>query len=333
MLISLLGSYTRSSDSLYLTSFSEIITGFGKIPSLFAGDLWELFFSLYLIVIFLYMVFAKANMLVSVIAFVLIILPLVPVIHGLSLLSGRYLLLIWFALSFSLTYYLGILYEKMHSLPKKVLISLFVISWLIILPVICYFGYESERKVKLVSREYDTQGRFIWMNNDQTMHFIPSKNVLSGFYYVNSLCKIKKEINKNFSFPTGVVDEIYLHKDIAKLFRYDAECNCMKNISASLEERISNAETSIRRKASLSVYFNYIPGDVTWKFGPYENGSYHFIADEVGVIPLPKRGNLKALLKDKFSFRVRYTSPAGWKTYSSPFTFDPHGMSINWERK
>lgn len=333
MLGSLVGGYAGNPHDLISSGLPIVFSAFGKVPALLFGDWWQLFFSLYMVIIIFYVVATPSKFWLGIITFTCITLPLVPVTISPGIVApGRYLLLVWFAVSFSFTSCFDKLYKKTSFLPGKAMPLFSIVIWFMVLVIIGAYGYDSGKRIRQRAREYDTIGRFVWMTNDKEVYFIPSPSVLASYWFVDCLSKVKSQVQPNLSSPAGVIDGIFLHPSIKKLWMYDVECDCMKDISDSIKSRISKAMAAVR-KAPLSICFKYVPGMVSWRFGPYDKGCYHLLADEFGARFLPREGALRARITGNFSFHLRYTSPAGWKTYSPPFRFDPCGISINWERK
>ena len=333
MLGSLVGGYIGNPRDLIYSGLPIVFSAFANVPALLFGNWWKLFFAAYVVIIIFYVVARPSRFWHSIMIFTCITLPLVPLTISPGIVApDRYLFLVWFAVSFSFASCFDRLYKKTSFLPGKTMPFIFIVIWFMVLVAIGTYGYDSGKRTQQLAREYDMIGRFVWMTNDKEVYFIPPPPVLASYWFISCLSKIKSHVYPNLSSPVGVIDGIFLQPAIKKLWMYDLECDCMKDISASLKTRISKAMAAVR-KAPLSFCFKYIPGMVSWRFGPYDKGLYHLLADEFGARFLPREGALKARITDNFSFRLRYTSPAGWKTYSPPFTFEPHGMSINWERK
>jgi hypothetical protein len=100
-----------------------------------------------------------------------------------------------------------------------------------------------------------------------------------------------------------------------RIFAYDASTRTVKQVPAV-------SCTSIR-KMPLTVRLHYTSTDTLyWDFGPYHDGTYAFILADGIAYDIPRDGGFRGPGFERFMFRIRYTSPAGWKTYSPPLTAD-----------
>ena len=129
------------------------------------------------------------------------------------------------------------------------------------------------------------------------------------------------------------MDEIFLTTSKKKLFQYNPNCQCMANISDSIDERILKVRHSIREDAPLSVFFSHINGIYSWEFGPHQTGKYYLISNSVGFNELIlRKGKFRLFHIEEVMFRIRYESPENWITYSPLFKLISNDAPVVWER-
>jgi hypothetical protein len=94
----------------------------------------------------------------------------------------------------------------------------------------------------------------------------------------------------------------------------------------------------IREPAPLQVSIQYKDSLIRWQFGPYENGRYSMLFGRLAndVLDLPQTGRRRVFLKNRRTeFRIRYTSPEGWLSYSPLLVLkvdDTDKGTVNWQR-
>jgi len=333
MLGSLVGGYVGNPRELVSSALTIVLDGFASMPALLFGPWWKPLLMVYLGMLLFSVLVTSSRFLLVIVVFACIILPLVPVAVSPGIAApDRYLLLAWFTVVFSSTCCFDGLYGKILLQSTKTVPFTVMVIFLMLLSMIGTYGYNSGKRTRQLAREYDTLGRFVWRTHDREVYFIPPPAVLASYWFVDCLSKIKRRVCQGRFSPVGVIDDLYLPSSVKKLWSYDVKSHGMKDVTASLEERRARAKAAVRQ-VPLSIFFTYAPGQVAWRFGPYATGSYHLLADELGARPLPREGALRVRIDDDFSFRIRYTSPEGWKTYSPPFRFKAQGMDITWEQK
>ena len=70
-----------------------------------------------------------------------------------------------------------------------------------------------------------------------------------------------------------------------------------------------------------------------WTLGPYTVGSWAFIlTDGLVAYEVPRLAGFRGKGLKNFQLRVRYTSPAGWRTYSPLLTVDASKGSQSFNR-
>lgn len=107
---------------------------------------------------------------------------------------------------------------------------------------------------------------------------------------------------------------------VARIFEYDP---AKREVVETTRTVASRACASIRRMPlTLDLHFER-DGAFYWTAGPYRDGQYAFILQEALLAyDVPREGGFRADGYDRFDLRVRYTSPAGWRTYSPMLPVD-----------
>jgi len=91
---------------------------------------------------------------------------------------------------------------------------------------------------------------------------------------------------------------------------------------------------SIRNDAPLSAAFHFRNPALYWELGPYADGKYSaVIANGIQAFEIPRRDALKLPGMPGITLRIRYDSPAGWKTYSPDIAIDfVRNADVTWRR-
>lgn len=94
---------------------------------------------------------------------------------------------------------------------------------------------------------------------------------------------------------------------------------------------------AIHNNVSLSCTMEYRNNEVIFEFGPYQDGTYALLfgSNGNGLYPLPVTGSRNVSLKDSsIQFRLRYSSPEGWITYSPLLHLDITNQkgALSWKR-
>ena len=99
-----------------------------------------------------------------------------------------------------------------------------------------------------------------------------------------------------------------------RLFEYDP---ATRRVRESSDANLRRSCASIR-KAPLELQLHFErDGAFYWTAGPYRDGTWAFILwDGFIGYEVPRVAGFRGPGLDHFNLRVRYTSPAGWKTYS-----------------
>src|SRR5438105_1056764 len=99
-----------------------------------------------------------------------------------------------------------------------------------------------------------------------------------------------------------------------RLFEYDPG---NRQVHETTPANLRRSCASIRRMPlELTLHFER-DGAFYWTAGPYRDGTWAFILwDGLIGYEVPREGGFRSPELERFNLRVRYTSPAGWKTYS-----------------
>ncbi|WP_339856851.1 hypothetical protein [Pseudohongiella acticola] len=351
MLDSFSGGYVSSSEYLSPAFMGDVIASFATFPVLLTGSWWPL---LVVLVVGLWLAYAIGQRRVpwrAILIAALVLLPLVPLVRSPGImLADRYLLLPWTLLSFSLAWCADRVIVAMDQRRHNAMLAghsttanagsgkgagaLSAAPWLVVPLVIVItlmHAVPTRGTVADIGTEFDVQADFLWRHDDSRA-FVPSANVLPSYWFVTGLTDLKQRISGDGS-PLPVVDDIYLaEQDVSQLFTYDAECQCMRDMSDDIAARLAGFAQRLRPDAPLSLQYSYQRGYFSWQFGPAQEGSYHVVSDTLGVLPLPPAGQLRVTLADNAPFYLRYTSPEGWITYSELHRVVRDGAAVEWSR-
>lgn len=338
MLESVSGGYVDSSEYLSPAFISEVLVAFRRFPELLAGGgAW--FLLLALAVLWggsLYQSIRQRQVpWLALVVTLVVLLPLVPLVRSPGItLADRYLLLPWAVVSFSLAWCASRVVTSVNlraplpvdaarALPHLMIPLVMVVSLLHAIPV--------RQAVAASGKEFDVQSVFLW-DHDDSVAYVPSFHAVNAFWFATGMQALKQRITGEAS-PVAVVDELYLTQDhVRRLFSYQSDCQCMQDISDRIPDMQSQFIERLRNDVPLSLSFSYQQGYFSWRFGPWQEGSYHVVSDRLGVLPLPPTGQLRVTLEDNVPFYLRYSSPEGWMTYSELQRVVRDGAEVNWSR-
>lgn len=346
MLGSYSGGYVDSSEYLSFAFVGEVLASFIRFPALLTGLGWPVLVLLFLGLTGIYLARQRRVPWRALLIAALVLLPLVPLVRSPGIvLADRYLLLPWVMLCFALVWCVDRIIvvsnkaatsakdtsatdSSATSMPAMVLAGT---ALPIILAITVLHALPVRQALATVGTEFDVQAQFLWQNED-THAFVPSGNVLPAFWFVTGLRDLKTRISGQGS-PLPVVDDLYLaQQPDTRLFTYDVNCQCMREVTGAIPERLAQHRQRLRPDADLSLSYRYQQGYFSWQFGPWQEGSYHVVSDTLGVLPLPPAGQLRVTLADNAPFYLRYTSPEGWITYSELNRVVRDGAAVEWSR-
>jgi hypothetical protein len=118
---------------------------------------------------------------------------------------------------------------------------------------------------------------------------------------------------------------------IGRIFEYDPQVAKVRESSVAAVKRSCGAI----REMPLSFELQFAAdGTMYWRAGPYSDGVWSFIlADGVMCYDVPARAGFKGRGLTKFSLRVRYTSPAGWRTYTPMLAVEARQPHLVFQRR
>lgn len=332
MLGILIGGYSPIQISQEMMKL--IINGHLNMPVLLFGKgaIGYVGLSLLGLVIGAVLVLRYINLKLMLISTLLLIIPLFPLTiwPGISE-SGRYLLLLWWAICYLTTFSLSKL-----SLHSKRLLPFALVAYGLIFAVIFHHAWQTHKSFMPMIKEFESQGRFVWQA-DRSQVLLATPGISCGYWYIAGLIEIQRRLNLKQYKPTVITDEIQLidiDRDNLSFWRYNPSCGCVENIANKEIEQVITRWQKRNIVKPLSFRIEYKNQIVSWEFGPYSAGTYYLISS--GKYNLPKNGVRRAsvsILKSLLSsLYVRYDSPEGWITYSPQLIFVPDGAPTVWER-
>jgi hypothetical protein len=329
-----IGGYTGG-DVAWMASMLPLVgTGLARLPAVAGGHTWIIPLAAWLLLGVTYAFCFPVRVVRGILILVLVLLPLVPltVSPGITL-PNRYLLVLWLVLVM-----MGcVAADRLFQAAAKVSIKRIAVTGLRVLIVVVAvllidYGYETSGAVRRTAREFDVQGRFLWHHEDPSICYVPTMNIAVHYWYVDCLGWIREKTGCGTrAMPRAIVDDWFLDEGVERLFEYSPESGCMRDVSATIDERREAARVRVKT-APLAVEFTGRSAHLSWTLGPYTNGWYYAIINGHGMWPLPSAGSMRVHIHDTFRFCVRYTSPAGWATFSPFFTLRPENTTIRWKR-
>lgn len=345
MLGSYSGGYVDSSEYLSLAFVGDVLASFARFPALLTGPGWPVFVLLFLALWGVYVARRQRVPWRALLIAALVLLPLVPLVRSPGIvLADRYLLLPWVIVCFALAWCADKLLvgrnkaagasSKARAATAATPVPVMMLAGTvmpIVLIVTVLHALPVRQALASVGTEFDVQAQFLWQN-EGTHAFVPSGNVLPAFWFVTGLADLKARISGQGS-PMPMVDDIYLaQQPDTRLFTYDVNCQCMRDVTGAIPERLAQHRARLRADAALSLSYHYQQGYFSWQFGPWQDGSYHVVSDTLGVLPLPPAGQRRVTLSNNAPFYLRYTSPEGWVTYSELNRVVREGAAVEWSR-
>lgn len=268
---------------------------------------------------------------------IIVLLPIVPVS---SIMASRYVLL--FSLCWAVLHVAtwDILVKKWASLPAWGS----VIMWGTMLVSISIFTSSAGlASVGLVADRQGKEGAFFLERGNKLDLLL---NPASPGWYFEGLSWLRTQILHLTEGPALNTDtrllclENQLHLKYERVWYFDPGKRDM--VSENVREysdRFCTKEllSTVQKKAPLSVVLEYRNNEIVWEFGPHINGTYVLLFGNAAesLYPLPVKGNRYVVLKDSsIQFRLRYSSPEGWVTYSPLLHLDitEQKGSLSWKK-
>ena len=332
MLPGVIGGYAQNSDYLTLRFWQGVLLAFVRIPAILFGSL-----TLYIAVPLFVVIAAgtalqRAAWLWTPILAGMVLAPLIPLVAypGITT-ADRYLLLPWFMLCFAFAFNAEVLLKQATVLRHKSNVHAAALVIMLVLAVLLLVHRTREQNNDApYYAAIDTQMRYVW-EHDRSESFVPGNGMATSFWMITALGDIKRWRDPAASIPKPVVDDIFVD-DTLPLFEYSSACRCMQDISATIGQRLAQFRQS--RVAPLALSLSNADGLISWQFGPYTDGSYNVVSSSIGNIRLPvSQQGLRTSIRSGVDFYLRYSSPAGWSTYSPLLHLQPDGAVLNWSRE
>ena len=332
MLGSMLGGYTDPAVYFDPAFVPQVMGTFITFPRLLLGEFWLLPTLCYVALITTYGFVCRSWMLFSALVLALVLLPLVPLVQSPGINSpDRYLLLPWCVVIFSLIYCASSLYQRPNievALWQRMAIGIVIIS-------VAGVAFSRQREVAAnvleTADEYDVLAEFIWAG-EESQSFVPGPETNQAFWFITGLRDLKTRWLAGQSSPVPVPDDIFLNATTGVLFEYSKDCRCMLDISETIASRRTALQSSLDAEAELRLQITYEDGQFAWDVGPYQAGNYAFVSQDMGKVPVPPQGQVGATIPDGAALLLRYDSPQGWVTYSSPHQVFRTPTAIAWAR-
>lgn len=101
----------------------------------------------------------------------------------------------------------------------------------------------------------------------------------------------------------------------------------------------ANYNTTVQEEA-LYIEMQFGQDFPHWKLGPYHNGEYRLVSQNIGSLFLPQSGSIPTTLQTlqllESPFMLKYSSPHGWITFSPELSLDTtesaNSARLKWER-
>jgi hypothetical protein len=141
----------------------------------------------------------------------------------------------------------------------------------------------------------------------------------------------------HFNRPAGTCfyDDIFLCAGGAngkRVFEYEGRK--IVEITSRVASLAASHCHSIRSDVPLWATFHFHDPALYWNLGPYNDGHYSAVlGGGLQAFEIPRRDALKMPGATNLALRIRYDSPAGWKTYSPELTLDfVRKPDMSWHR-
>ncbi|HAG72015.1 MAG TPA: hypothetical protein DCL66_07395 [Gammaproteobacteria bacterium] len=332
MLEGLVGGYTAPSQFLSADYLMEAVGFIFSIPALLLGEYWQILAVFYVLALVLLCLKSKRAVIVILMVLALELLPLVPLanIPGISY-PGRYYFLVWFTFCFSLAFCFKTAEDFLaDKVPAKqanlVIFALFCF-------VVVYLQTSRQNFVGAIAArnaEFDVQAEFIWENGDDK-YFVPSSGLLSGFWFVRGLREIKEFDRTGASVPNIVLDDMFLSSTTRPLYKFDSECNCMLDVSETLDERIRVQRGLVDPAGDLRIEISFQNNVFKWDFAPYIDNDYYIFSDYLGMVRFPNQGEFLFYdIDGPLEIRVGHFPSNGLKTFSDIMLIEQDAAPISW---
>ncbi|MFZ2197951.1 MAG: hypothetical protein WAV13_09480 [Thermodesulfovibrionales bacterium] len=255
----------------------------------------------------------------TVIISLLVLLPVVPVS---SIMSSRY---IWL-FSFWLFVMHIIAWHDLRKNTKSVFVRFVIILWgAILLSCFLFKSLTGFEEVKNFANQQGKEGIFFFEKGTSSDLLL---NPSSPGWYFDGLSWLRKQVLHLQAGPSVIADtkilciDKKLYQKYKHVWFFDSQKkNMISEDIGDFHDDFCSKDilTTVRENSPLSIVMEYRDAVISWKFGPYKDGRYELLFGEAAesVYPLPLYGSRPVYVKDSLvPFRLRYSSPQGWVTYS-----------------
>lgn len=340
MLGTILGSSTSAYDrSFNFTLIENFLHSILQFNSFLFGKLWPIAAIIFFYAIAYSIIKLKNFWKILIGASLAALIPIIPLTNNPGIYSSpRYIMIPWLLFSLSIAFY----FSASRSLNKKSQASELTLKnkgWkkisqitpFIILLLFILISISSHINFRSLQdnsyHEFESQGLFVNTKNSN-FSYIPSPVLLGNFWYLNSLCNIKK-MHGLGECPLPIIPGMPLEHEPEKIFAYDARTQSMTDVSFIKNQLIEDAKL-IDMHAPLSAKLSRRDGQIFWEFGPYTEGQYFVVSPELGRLSMSASGSIATETRS-YIFYVQYLAPTGILT-SSPRLQLPAEGEVQWER-
>jgi len=154
---------------------------------------------------------------------------------------------------------------------------------------------------------------------------------------LNELNWLKQEQEQRPSTNGWFYDDLFLCEgggDGKRVWQYDSNARQVIEVTQRLPDLKAAYCGTIRPDSRLSTEFHFRGGTLSWNFGPYGDGSWRVLFGEgAQAFDVPREGAFRLGDISGMAVRIRYSSPAGWVTYSPVLMLDfAHHRDFEWHR-
>ncbi len=334
MLQKLIEGYADTEQLITLTYALETLQVFSGIPSLLLGEYWIIISLVVVMLIGIYSWFERWSFLAVLALGTLILTPLIPLTRSPEIFyPGRYYLLIWFVFTFSLPYLLQKILSRLpDSIGPNTKYITTVLATLGLIGTLLTPQQEVRQSTSASNKAFDIQANFLWHNSNDA-YFIPSQHILNTYWFFRGLRDLKALLGFESGTPNAVPDELFLTNQSTPLYEYDPQCQCMREISSSLQDMLSEQQNRVVPNGELDVRFSFSDNTFRWNFGPYQDNNYYAISDFLGAIQLPPAGEVQLYyVATTLPLVIGYFSEDGKKIYSDELVISHNAPEVRWSR-
>lgn len=331
MLPSLAGGYADSSRWLEPAYLRQVLAALGRLPVLLFGAATPLVLLAVLLPLLHYLRAQPAYALTLGVGAALVLLPLLPLVAYPGLQApDRYLWLPWFALLAALVKPLAALRQPAGGAVRGLAGILLWTAAAGLLLLLTLAQRSASRADDAGQQAADLQLRFAWQQGSGVA-LEPDTALAATFWQWQGLATLK-QLAHGSALPVLVFDEDELPTTLP-LYRYEATCHCMADVSASVPARQAAARARRDDSAPLRVTLQNRDGLLSWQFGPATSGQWQVLLQGLGRLPLPPaEAGLRTTLRAPLLLRVRHVAEDGRVSSTPLLTLPPDGSVLQWSR-